>query len=206
MPTEISQAIETAQRIVGDVPGALIVIVLLGGPTAIWLLYIALKAVQRRRYQPGTDQPLWICVQCRSANELRADRCYRCGLQVTNDDAIEVIGLYRVAPNDRGRDGAPAIVVLPGTHSPVPVMRSRAERAQAAAAARASGGTADPDDDPITTGVPVGPGRPVPTRPRRAVMAGTPHGGSEATEAAPATTATTAAPEPTPTGDRSGRR
>lgn len=201
MPTEISQAIETAQRIVDQVPGALIVIVLLGGPTAVWLLYTALKAVQRRRYQPGTDQPLWICVQCRSANELRADRCYRCGLQVTDADAIEVIGLYRVAPTDRGRDGAPAIVVLPGTHSPVPVMATRAERAQAGASAQGptvTGGAAS-DDDPITTGVPVGPGRPVPTRPRRAVMAGIPHGPSRATDAG---TDDTVAPEPTAAGDR----
>ncbi len=90
MPTEIAQAVTAIQNALAGVPGALLVIVLLGGPTVIWLVYRALNAAAPQRFVETATDVLWICGSCRSANGLGARSCYRCGA-VPDDEELEFV-------------------------------------------------------------------------------------------------------------------
>jgi hypothetical protein len=180
---------------VGLVPPVLIAIVLLGGPTAAWLLYRFVVQPRTRRLSRLDAAALWVCPNCRSVNELRLSRCYRC--DASRDEAdLEVIdahptGPIRLAPVGSGLD-------LGSRPNPKPRPISQIERAdevwvedetmEALQAQRDR--AALPDLAAMTEvaeaphgrrvgrppAVPVGPGRPVSrpavARPRRAVVAG----------------------------------
>ena len=63
---------------IGLLPSALIAMALLGGPSAVWLLYRYVVQPRTSRYRASPTGPIWICAGCRSANELASSRCYRC--------------------------------------------------------------------------------------------------------------------------------
>ena len=63
---------------IGLLPAAMIVVALLGGPTAAWLLYRFFIQPNSGRDRASPMGTIWICTGCRSANELTASRCYRC--------------------------------------------------------------------------------------------------------------------------------
>jgi hypothetical protein len=92
MPIDFSGLIESLQRGLADLPTAAIVLALLAGPTAILIGYRLIR-VARRASGSGPIQaaPLWVCPACRSVNELRLSRCYRCGVGRDATDEIEVI-------------------------------------------------------------------------------------------------------------------
>ena len=52
-------------------PTALMVIILLTGPTLVWLLYQFVVQPRTSRYAGGSSDLLWVCSRCRSANEAR---------------------------------------------------------------------------------------------------------------------------------------
>ena len=184
---------------IGLVPPVLIAIVLLGGPTAGWLLYrFVVQPRTRRRFGRSDAASMWVCPNCRSVNELRMRRCYRCDA-LPDEAEIEVIdarptGPVRLTPVGPGLD-------LGGPSTPRPRPISRIERAEEvwvedetwerleARRDRA----ALPDVAAMTevaeashgrrvarapAPIPVGPGRqasrPAVARPRRAVVAGGP--------------------------------
>jgi hypothetical protein len=182
---------------IGLVPPILIAIVLLGGPTAAWLLYRFVVQPRAKRLGSMDASAMWVCPNCRSVNELRMSRCYRCDASRDEED-LEVIdahptGPIRLTPVGPGLDlGGPAAI------EPRPI--SRIERAdevwveeEALEALQARQDRAAlPDVAAMTevaeaphgrrvarppTPVPVGPGhpvgRPAVARPRRAVVAGT---------------------------------
>jgi hypothetical protein len=90
---------ETLQAALAQVPGALLVIVFLGGPTAAWIIFRVLNASSRPRPTTTATGLLWVCASCRSANDTSRDRCYRCGV-AADVDALEV-----VAPDVDPRSG-----------------------------------------------------------------------------------------------------
>jgi hypothetical protein len=174
----------------------LIAIVLLGGPTAAWLLYRFVVQPRTRRLSRLDGSAMWVCPNCRSVNELRMSRCYRCDALPAEDD-LEVIdahpaGPIRLTPVGPGLD-------LGGRTTDGPRPISRIERAdevwvedEAMEALQARQDRAALPDLAAMTEVaeapggrrvarppkpvPVGPGRPVGrpavARPRRAVVAG----------------------------------
>jgi hypothetical protein len=135
----------------------MIAVVLLGGPTAIWLLYRFFIQPRSSRYRARPAEPIWICMGCRSANELTSSRCYRCrrewdegrvGLLDPGPGELVTVALTETAP-------APLTATGP---APVPLYRLVEPRADMAAGRRGP--------------VPVGPGKPKVVRPRRAVGPG----------------------------------
>ncbi len=80
MPIDPNVALQAMERSLGMVPGVVVVVVLLGGPTVLWLLYRFVVQPRAGRYESGSQELLWVCSDCRSVNEARHSRCYGCGL------------------------------------------------------------------------------------------------------------------------------
>jgi hypothetical protein len=69
-----------------------IALALLAGPTAALIVYRLLGVARRMRTSSEVEvAPLWVCQACRSVNELRLSRCYRCGVERDATEEIEVI-------------------------------------------------------------------------------------------------------------------
>jgi hypothetical protein len=89
MPIDFSSLVESLQGGLGEIPPGAIVLALLGGPTAALIGYRLIGMARRIRTSPDAEvAPLWVCQDCRSVNELRLSRCYRCGLE--RDAAVEI--------------------------------------------------------------------------------------------------------------------
>ena len=92
MPIDFSRLVVSVQGVLGEIPPAAIVLALLGGPTAALIGYRLMGMARRMRTSPeAAAAPLWVCQDCRSVNELRLSRCYRCGLEHDIMNEIEVV-------------------------------------------------------------------------------------------------------------------
>lgn len=176
MPIEPTEAIETLQRSLALMPPAILAIIFLAGPTAAWLLYRFVVQPRTRRYAAGGSDLLWICDQCRSANEVRSSRCYRCAmdreaitgaLQIVDGDEMVSLGPddEDLAPYPLGQPvmaastAHPPVAVGPGRTRPEPTSTQKV----------------GPVAEPGRPSVAVGPGKEasaVPAQPRKVVAAG----------------------------------
>ena len=192
MPTELTDAIRTIQHLLGGVSPALAAMVLLGGPTAVWILYRFFLQPRTSRYVYGGSEPLWVCANCRSANAFTRAACYRCGFEpAAHHDLEVVVG----DPADPEVQLSPGVAVGPGYRVPATALGAPAydfrylddryakpadepydEVGPAegeAPATEVPAGAPEPKRAAATgPGVPVGPGRPAATAPRRSVVAG----------------------------------
>lgn len=91
MPIDPFPTLAAVQEAVGHVPAAVGAVVLLGGPTALWLFWRLVVQPRRSRYPATHNGLLWLCARCQSANEVRTSRCYRCGMR---RDSIDDLRLY----------------------------------------------------------------------------------------------------------------
>ena len=132
MPTELLDAIRTIEAGLDRVPVLLIAIVLLTGPTLLWLGY-RYFVVMARPPVIGADIDeegglFWICERCRSAGELHETHCYHCGLErVETHGALRVVDgedIVLLEPDDDWGDGdeagdapldVPMVAVGPGS-------------------------------------------------------------------------------------------
>jgi hypothetical protein len=111
----------------GLVPPALLAIVLLGGPTAFWLLYVFVVEPRVARMRVLEMAPFWVCSSCRSVNAARLARCYRCDAEPAEDE-LEIIeadpsGPSRLAPVGPGLSfGASGTPARPGPGS-IPILQ-----------------------------------------------------------------------------------
>ena len=179
------------------VPPVLWAIVLLGGPTAGWLLYKFVVQPRTARMRGSDRSAMWVCHSCRSVNDLRMPRCYRCDA-APDEEALEVIdsrptGPIPLSPVGPGLDlgriaDLPAAADLPDRASRRGVGRGRgvARRGRPARRAALPEVAAMTEVGQASNGrwsarppglIPVGPGRPAVARPavarpRRAVVAG----------------------------------
>lgn len=162
---DLSEAIESLQNSLDVVPAAIAAIIFLAGPTVAWIIYRVVVLPRTSRYTEEGGGLLWMCVQCRSANEVRDTRCYRCGLErtaIAGDlhivDGDEIVAL---APDQSGSARSAG--------GPVPVMDPDA----------VSGPQAEPfllaAARPIRPPAMVGPANTPPVTPRRIVVAGPGH-------------------------------
>jgi hypothetical protein len=188
---DIGYWIETLRVGIAAVPPALIAMVLLGGPTAAWLLYRFVVQPRSSRYRGVDPSAMWICPSCRSVNDMRLARCYRCDAAQADVEVIDPhpTGPIRLTPVGPGLDlGGPGRA----TGGPRPI--TRIERAHEVweldddwGAEVAEDRAALPDVAAMTEvvqapggrraarppSIPVVPGpRPAVARPRRAVVAG----------------------------------
>lgn len=126
-------ALESLERAIGVPPAAIVAIVLLAGPTVVWVLYRFVVQPRTSRYDDTGLDLLWICERCRSANEVRSGRCYRCGLDreaMASGDlqVVDGVGVVTLTANDEvvptiDPDGRPLVPVGPG-HPAVPAVTS----------------------------------------------------------------------------------
>lgn len=155
MPFDPTEAIESLERSLGQVPTALLAVVFLAGPTLVWLLYRFVVQPRTSRYVGGQTDLYWVCEGCRSANDVRAARCYRCGLdhraiegdlQVVDVDELVTLAPDVVAAEADGQGaGLPLtpLVLPPPPVAPPPM----------------PGTPPPPQAVPTPQAVPVGPGR-----------------------------------------------
>jgi hypothetical protein len=173
--------------------------ILLGGPTAFWLLYHFVVEPRVARMRVLERAPFWVCASCRSVNDSRLVRCYRCDAQPL-DEELEVVeadpsGPSRLAPVGPGLNlGAPGTSMRPG---PIPILQT--QQAAMDTVPRRDTTSEDWDEEvgedraalPDVAAmtevievprmrrsardpgpIPVGPGRPAVARPRRVAVVG----------------------------------
>jgi hypothetical protein len=79
MPVDPSGLLDAISNVVSQIPTGLLVAVFLVGPTAIWLIArFANPSEPAKRVKTVPENMLWVCASCRSINDDRAARCYRC--------------------------------------------------------------------------------------------------------------------------------
>ena len=79
MPLDLNGLPEAISNGLSKLPSALVAAVLLGGPTAIWLITRFVRppeVIKQEELLP--EDRLWLCGSCLSINEERLDHCYRC--------------------------------------------------------------------------------------------------------------------------------
>jgi hypothetical protein len=79
MPVDPTALFNSILEGLAKVPPGLFAAVLLGGPTAIWLIVRFGHPPDGRKQQAtATEEYLWVCVWCRSINEDTRGTCYSC--------------------------------------------------------------------------------------------------------------------------------
>jgi hypothetical protein len=169
--TDMSDFVRSMQLALHGISPALTAIVLLAGPTVLWLVYRFLVQPRTSRYIDGGIDPFWVCENCRSANAVHRSQCYRCGFEPSAANDLElVVG----DPSDPDVEVSPGVPVGPGRRRPAYAQAHRYGDFEDDA--RFGGEEADEVPvlaaEPSSPGVPVGPGRPPATPPRRSVVAG----------------------------------
>ncbi len=99
MQFDIGQLIDTIRAGIGAVPPVIMAIILLGGPTAGWLLYrfVVQPRTMRMRLRGLDPSAMWVCANCRSVNALRLSRCYRCDA-LPLEGELEVVDTHPAGP------------------------------------------------------------------------------------------------------------
>ena len=80
MPVDPSALVNEILAGLAKIPPGLLAAILLGGPTAIWLVLRFSNPPDNapRPPEPVRDEFLWVCIACRSLNQELRDSCYRC--------------------------------------------------------------------------------------------------------------------------------
>jgi hypothetical protein len=191
VPLDPADILAQLQRMVALVPGALLAIVILAGPTATWLLYRFVVQPRARRFGGSRGPLLWICTDCRSANEVRLSRCYRCGLE-----REAIVGDLQVLDGD-GLVALPTEIAygwagLPADTRPAAAPRSAPIAKPAATAAKAATPQSPVRTQPLAGKprrlVAVGPGHPAATRAASPARRPAPDGGGAAGDGAASAT------------------
>ncbi len=129
MPFDLNGLIETLAHGVSKIPSAVLAAIILGGPTAIWL-------ITRFVHPPEVVKPveivaqdrLWLCGSCLSINEDRLEACYRCH-RVRSAESMPVVihggressPRIGVAVGPGAAEGVPATGWLGGDFVPMPL-------------------------------------------------------------------------------------
>jgi hypothetical protein len=174
--------------------------VLLGGPTAGWLLYRFVVQPRTARMRAFQRDAFWVCPTCRSVNDFRLTRCYRCDARPAVE-GLEVVDarpddLPRLTPARPGLDlGGPRPLRRPRPISRIDVAPGW-EQVVEPRSGQHDGWDEELEIDrvalpdvaamtevieapgrrrtarPPSSSMPVGPGRPAVARPRRVAVAG----------------------------------
>lgn len=175
MPIEPGEFVQNLREGLAQIPGVVYAAVLLGGPTALWLLYRFVVVPRTSRYRPGAPHAMWVCPNCRSASEVHQVRCYRCGYERDSQRALEIV--YSDPELERGIEEEPVAVPYPG----IAVGPGRPVVAAAVPDLDTDDGHAPADEQDGQDMVPVGPATPVAAPPRRLSVADRPAGRRGAT-------------------------
>jgi ribosomal protein L40E len=115
LPNAIADAITALQAGLAQVPAVVIVIGLLVGPTLAWIGYRTYVMPRAARPTSEGDALFWICRDCRSANQVRARRCYHCGLdRLVVTEPLRVVDRGAVIELAEEVPSTPSVEVDPG--------------------------------------------------------------------------------------------
>jgi hypothetical protein len=151
MPVDPTALINAILDGLSKVPPGLFAAIILGGPTAIWLIVRFGHPEDRRKQDPSAmEEFLWVCVWCRSINEDMRDSCYSCRRSRSGQD-VPGVSAPRLAPSS-----APRTWIAPGVG--VAVGPGRPAEAQASGSwlgAERNGGASPDEEAPKPQRVPV---------------------------------------------------
>ncbi len=89
---DLNGMVESLQRGLTGIPPIAYALMLLAGPTAALIGYRLIVAAHRSTTSTRAEAAaFWVCQSCRSVNELRLSRCYRCAIERDSTDEIEVV-------------------------------------------------------------------------------------------------------------------
>ena len=116
MPVDPSALVNEILTGLAKIPPGLFAAILLGGPTAIWLVLRFSNPPDDapRPPEPVREEFLWVCISCRSLNQELRDSCYRCHRSRTDESEPGIPDLGRLpAPASRA-EIAPGIGIAVG--------------------------------------------------------------------------------------------
>lgn len=138
MPFDWNGVFEAIANGVSKLPSALIAAILLGGPTAIWIIARFVNPPDfAKRDEAVLVDLLWVCDSCRSINEDRLDHCYRCQTARSGEGTPLVVAV--------GRDAPPGIGVAVGPGMPLELGAAASWLAAELASASRSAGRIEPE-------------------------------------------------------------
>jgi len=88
---DLSSIGDALSRGFGELPPISIALALLAGPTLALIGYRLIGAARRIPTSEAEVSPMWVCHDCRSVNQFRDARCYRCGTSREAAGQVEVI-------------------------------------------------------------------------------------------------------------------
>lgn len=92
MPIDLSSLGDSLQRALGEIPPVAVALVLLAGPTLLFVGYRLIGASSPVEVEHAAGaEPFWVCHECRSINELRHDHCYHCAARRDAQEQLELI-------------------------------------------------------------------------------------------------------------------
>jgi hypothetical protein len=119
MPVDPTALISAILDGLSKVPPGLFAAIILGGPTAIWLIVRFGHPEDGRKQDPSAmEEFLWVCVWCRSINEDMRDSCYSCRRSRSGQD-VPGVSAPGLAPSSAPRTWiAPGVGVAVGPGRP----------------------------------------------------------------------------------------
>ena len=98
---EAAQTVRLIEVAVDNVPAAILAMVLLAGPTAVYIVWLFVgpqrttPTIEHQAVMPvPIEADYWRCPECRSLTSLDFDTCYHCGLRIDEDDYEEDEGAW----------------------------------------------------------------------------------------------------------------
>lgn len=166
MSLDLGSFFDSIRTSAGHASPALLALIFLVTPTAIWIIYRLMFGRSGKRMPRSTVGYLWGCPVCHSANQPADDTCYGCGSRIDRFETVTLIDAVTMKVVAR-LDIATMTPVADIDVEPRPMVSVGPGRADDGATPLGSGSVTEPAPPPA----PVGPSHVPEQRPMTAVGA-----------------------------------